>query len=132
MTGKFPEPMPTIPEDYIVESISVCTDQEQTQITGGEFIFKPEPEGLGCTGVRLSDDFHRWNNDLESATAKAGLAPVEKAATLIFNIGYGPWQKAAWFHLIIAQGNRLCKTLSANSQLLQRYWMNILKDKCLH
>ena len=69
MTGKFPEPMPKIPADLEVASLSVCTDQEQTQITGGEYIFKPEPEGLGCTGVRLSDDFHRWNNDLESATS---------------------------------------------------------------
>ena len=89
-TGKFPDPMPQIPEDFEVDSVAMATDQEQTQITGGEFILKPEPEGLGCTGARFSDDFHRWNNDMASAVAKAGFAPVEKAATLFLNIGYGP------------------------------------------
>ena len=58
-TGKFPEPMPRIPAHWVPASLSVCTDQEQTQVTGGEFIFGEKPDGLGCTGARLSDDFHR-------------------------------------------------------------------------
>ena len=92
-TGKFPEPMPQIPADFELDSVAVCTDQLQEQITGGEFIVKPEAiGGLDCTGVRFIDDFHRWTNDLSSATAKAGLKPVEKAATLFLNIGYGPLQ----------------------------------------
>ena len=130
-TGKFPDEFPPISQD-VVSSVTVCTDQEQSQITGGEFIFAPEPQGLGCTGCRFSDDFHRWSNDLNAAIAKAGLGPVEKAATLIFNIGYGPWQSAAWFHMICAQGSRLSKTLSANSQLVLRYWPSILLDRGVH
>ena len=122
LTGKFPAPMPRIPVDWVPASLSVCTDQEQTQITGGEFIFGEKPDGLGCTGARLSDDFHRWSNDLNSATAKAGLKPVEKAATLIFNIGYGPWQKAAWFHLICSAGHRLSKAMKPSDKLLQRFF----------
>jgi hypothetical protein len=127
-TGKFPDPMPQIPEDFEVDSVAMATDQEQTQITGGEFILKPEPEGLGCTGARFSDDFHRWNNDLASAVAKAGLAPVEKAATLFLNIGYGPWQSGAWYHGILAEGKSLSNTLTANSQLLLKYWPRISMD----
>ena len=48
-TGKFPMPMPQIPSDFEVSSIAVATDQEQSEVTGGEFIFKHEPLGLGCT-----------------------------------------------------------------------------------
>ena len=101
-TGNLPNPMLDIPADVVVECLVFCTDQEQSQITGGEFILTCG-SGLGCTGVRLSDDYHRWNNDLGMAVAKAGLTPAEKAATLIFNIGYGPWQKTAFFHHICAQ-----------------------------
>ena len=107
----------------------MCTDQEATQVTGGEFIFSPEPQGLACTGCRFSDDFHRWNNDINAAVAKPGLAPVEKAATLFLNIGYGPWQRCAWFHMICAQGARISKTLGANSKLLLRFWTRILLDR---
>ena len=128
-TGAFPEPMPSIPAEFHVRSLSVCTDQEATQITGGECIFRPQPEGLGCTGARFSDDFHRWNNDLSGATAKAGLAPVEKAATLVFNIGYGPWQSCAWFHQICSQGKKLAETMDDNSPLLLKYWPWIKKDR---
>ena len=109
--------------------MSICSDQEQTQITGCEFIFKPEPAGLGCTGARLIDDFHRWNNDVASAVAKSGLAPCEKAATLWLNICYGPWQSGAWFHAILTEGVRLPQTLKANSRLLMKYWPRILLDR---
>ena len=105
-TGKLPNPMTVIPDDVVVECLVFCTDQEQTQITGGEFILT-QGSGLGCTGVRLSDDFHRWNNDLAMAVANAGLSSAEMAATLIFNIGYGPWQKAAFFHQICRPNSRL-------------------------
>lgn len=127
-TGKFPDPMPPIPEDYIVGSVSMCSDQEQTQITGGEFILKPEPAGLGCTGVRFSDDFHRWNNDMSGSIAKAGLAPVEKAATLFLNLGYGPWQSGLWYHSICGEGQNLSQNIAANSQLLLKLWPRIVVD----
>jgi hypothetical protein len=128
-TGKFPEPMPQIPEDYVVDSVAICTDQEQTQSTGGEFILKPEPDGgLGCTGARFIDDFHRWNNDLSSAVSKAGLAPVEKAATLFLNIGYGPWQSGAWYLAICGEGQKLSGELSRNSKLLLKFWPRVVKD----
>jgi hypothetical protein len=127
-TGKFPEPMPPIPEGHSVDSVAVCTDQESSQITGGEFIFRPEPNGLACTGVRLIDDFHRWNNDLATSVGLSGLKPVEKAATLFLNIGYGPLQTGAWYHMIIGEGTKLANTLPANSQLLLRFWPRIQKD----
>ena len=128
-TGKFPVPMPHMDKDYEPDSMSICSDQEQTQITGGEFMFKPEPAGLGCTGARLIDDFHRWNNDVASAVAKSGLAPCEKAATLWLNIGYGPWQSGAWFHAIITEGVRLPKSIKKNSRLLMRFWKRVLQDR---
>ncbi len=47
-TGIFPE-IWQLPADIVVECITFCTDQEQSQSTGGEFIRAPEPEGFGCT-----------------------------------------------------------------------------------
>ena len=64
LTGNFPDPVPAVPSDLVVECLTVCTDQEQTQVTGGELIFAPAPAGLGCTGAGLHDDFHTWHNDL--------------------------------------------------------------------
>ena len=68
-TGKFRTLLPNTRDDIDVECIAFCTDQEQCQLTGGEFVLTPDA-GLGRTGVRLSDDFHRWNNDLAMALAK--------------------------------------------------------------
>ena len=99
--------MSEIPADLVVECLCVSTDEEQSHITGGELITAHNPAGLGCTGERFRDEFHRWNNGVEGAVALAGLAPAEKAGTLMFNIGYGPWQKAAWYHMILASGERL-------------------------
>ena len=122
LTGNFPDPMPAVPSDLVVECLTVCTDQEQTQVTGGEFIFAPAPAGLGCTGARLHDDFHRWHNDLARAMARAGLKPSEKAGTLIANIGYGPWQSAAWFNTLCAQGNTVSAKRTPNDRIVLRFW----------
>jgi len=121
-TGRFPDPMPALPADLAVECLTVCTDQEQTQVTGGEFIFAPAPVGLGCTGARISDDFHRWNNDLARAVALAGLKPAEKAGTLIANIGYGPWQTAAWFNAVCAHGDKVVKHRKPNDKIVLKFW----------
>ena len=51
-TGKLPNPMFDIPGDVVVECLVFCTDQEQSQITGGEFILTCG-SGLGCTGAAV-------------------------------------------------------------------------------
>ena len=38
------------------ECLCVATDQEQHQITAGEFITANKPVGFGCTGVRFRDE----------------------------------------------------------------------------
>ena len=122
-TGRFPDPVPALPEDLVVECFTVCTDQEQTQITGGEFIFAADSQGgFGCTGARTSDDFHRWNNDLARAIALAGLKPAEKAGTLIANIGYGPWQTAAWFNSVCAHGEKVVERRKPSDKIVLKFW----------
>ena len=111
-----------LPDDLKIRSLAICSDQEQVQITGAEFIFAPEPQGLACTGVRLADEFHRWHNDLSMAISLSGLAPVVQAGTLVFNIGYGPWQSHAFFHQLCAEAGRVGAALSADSQLALRFW----------
>ena len=48
-TGEgLPDPTdPPLPDDLKIPSLAICSDQEQVQITGAEFIFAPEPQGLG-------------------------------------------------------------------------------------
>ena len=70
--------MPRTPAHQVVACLCVATDEEQYQITVGEFSTASKPAGLRCTGVRFRDEFHRWNNDLSNAVAFAGLATVEK------------------------------------------------------
>ena len=55
-TGKWPDPMPMIPTDLVVACLCVATDEEQYQITAGEFITANKPVGFGCTGVRFRDE----------------------------------------------------------------------------
>ena len=112
----------SLPESLSVPSLSVCSDQEQVQITGAEFIFAPEPQGLACTGVRLADEFHRWHNDLSMAVALSGLTPIVQAGTLIFNVGYGPWQSHSFFHQLRAEAERVSRAVKPDSQLALRFW----------
>ena len=122
-TGRFPDPIPALPDDLVVECLTVCTDQEQYQITGGDFMFAATSQGgLGCTGARISDDFHRCNNDLARAIALAGLKPAEKAGTLIANIGYGPWQTAAWFNTLCAHGDKVVERRKPNDKIVLKFW----------
>ena len=78
--------------------------------------------------MRFRDEFHRWNNDLNSAVSFAGLATAEKAGTLIFNVGCGPWQKVAWFHIILASGQKVAQTIQPNSRLGLKLWPQHLVD----
>ena len=45
-----------------------------------------------------------------------------EAGTLIFNIGYGPWQSHAWFHALLAEAKRVSAAMSADSPLVRRLW----------
>ena len=68
---------------------AVCcwvTDQEQSQLTGGEYI----TEVLRVSGVRFFDWFHRCWNDVAYGVAFAGLMPVWYAMAFVYNIGHGP------------------------------------------
>ena len=112
--------MPEVLDDFDIEALLLASDQEQYQITGGECIFSPEPEAMGWTGNRIRDEFHRWNNDLEIAIARGGLATVQQAGNLILNIGYAPWQKANFFQLLCEQGHKIPKTLDANAKLVTK------------
>ena len=47
---------------------------------------------------------------------------AEKAGTLIANIGYGPWQTAAWFNALCAQGSIASEKLRPNDRLVLRHW----------
>lgn len=123
LTGKFPVgDKPEIPDSLRIECFVQCTDQEQSQITGGEFMLSPPEEGLDVCGVRFIDDFHRLHNDVVMACAKSGFAPIIKAGTLICNIAYGPWQSSAYYHKICAEADHLPRQLSPNCRLVLKLW----------
>ena len=46
-TGSWPAAMPEIPADLVVECLCVSTDEEQSHITGGEFLTANKPAGFG-------------------------------------------------------------------------------------
>ena len=81
------------------DTISWATDQEQTQLTGGEFIIA-ELEVMGC---RFNDWFHRVSNDLETAQADRSrlvAIGIYKAASVFF-IGEGLSEPVSYTHLTL-------------------------------
>ena len=125
-TGKWPEHIPVPSEDFMVTCLNLITDQEQYEVTGGECIFGPEPECMGCTGNRLRDEFHRWSNDLELAINLCGLGTVEQAGILLMNIGYGPWQRAYFFQLVAATGKCIPKLFGPNMKFQKHVIIRIV------
>ena len=110
------------------ESTSLATDQEQLQLTGAGFAF----EKLKVTGVHFHDFFHRICHDVEEGQAHAGLMCIFWASLFWMNIGYGPWQSAAWYHLFVASITALSQQLGADDMMLMKFWPRILVDKGLH
>ena len=53
-------------------TLTICSDQEQTQIGGMNFM----EEHLRLLLVRISDFFHRWHNNFGHAASKAGQMPI--------------------------------------------------------
>ena len=49
----------------------------------------------------------------------------------MFNIGYGPWQKAAWYHMILASGEKVARTIQPNSRMVLKFWPRLLIDNGL-
>ena len=101
-----------------------CTDQEQTQLTGGEFILSV----LRVTGGRFEDWFHRCSNDLATAQAEAGLTVMYYSAVLIYNIGYGPWQSCLWWQTMLAQAAALKNVLTSDSPIVLRLWKRRIRE----
>ena len=109
-------------------TVSWCSDQEQTQETGGEFILSK----LRVVGARFGDYFHRAANDLDEACALSGLTAVYYGMAFCFNIGYGPYESALWYRQLLAQTQQLAKALKANDVMPMRWWSRILKDQSKH
>jgi hypothetical protein len=126
VTGKFPEVWPVDFSGVEPDVLMTCTDQEQSQMTGGDWIYDPD-DGLDCTGGRFRDEFHRTNNDVNASVAASGLQPAYEAAIAIFNIAYGPWQKCLFFNQILGKQATLARTLTPNSRLVLRFWPQHLR-----
>ena len=121
VTGKFPKVWGVGFSGVEPDVLLVCTDQEQTQMTGGDWIFDPD-EGLDVTGAKFRDEFHRTNNDTNNAIGASGLQPAYEAGIAIFNISYGPWQKCLFFNQIMGKRATLGQTLKENSKLVLKFW----------
>lgn len=106
------------------------TDQEQTQVSAGMYMV--DPHGLKLTAVHMFDFFHRVWNCLGTATARSGLTPAFYAATMIFDLGYGPWETCAWWALMLAEASDMAAHMKADDPLLLSFWPRILVDKRLH
>ena len=109
-------------------TLTICSDQEQTQIGGMNFM----EEHLRLLLVRMSDFFHRWHNDFGHASAKAGLMPIFYAAIVMLNIAYGPWESAAWYHQLVQMAMDLGVACGPDDPHLLKLWPRILMDKGLH
>ena len=108
--------------------LCIATDQEQLQLTGMQFAFTV----LRVTGVHFHDYFHRCSNDVHFGTAFAGMMNVYWASTFWMNLPYGPWQSAAWFHLLVSQLKMLRGEMKHDDLFPVRFWPRILVDKRRH
>ena len=106
-------------------SLTWATDQEQTQLTGGEHAIMK----LKVTGVRLHDYFHRASLDISDAEAKAGLTTVKWVSTLYYNLAYGPWESAAWFRTLQSEAHVLSLRLQPDQVLPLKFWDRVLVDR---
>ena len=108
-------------------SAVVASDQEQKQLTG-------------CTGFQrlrlmfeqVYDPSHRDFLTWKHSMAQAGFYFYYYNAMIIFNVAYGPWNSAMWYHLLMAHGFDLAKAMQADDVFLNRVYHDCLMDEGLH
>ena len=77
--------------------------------------------------LAIRDVFHREWNDCQGAVKGAGLWWVVIATTLIYNLGYGPWQGSAWFHRMSESASDMVHRAGAQGELFRRLVADIVR-----
>ena len=107
--------------------LSIATDQEGLQLSAMFFMKLM----LDMVMVKITDPFHRFWNDVGKSVALSGLQTCYMGGIMIFNVGYGPWETATWWTLLLAQAADLAKCLTPDDPLVLKFWPRILKDRNL-
>ena len=106
--------------------MAIASDQEQKQLTG---ITALQRLRLNVEG--LNDPSHRRHNDFKGALAYAGLMSIYYMSIIVYNVAYGPYNTAMWFHLLVQHGMDKAKAMLPDDLFLMKVWDQILKDDAL-
>ena len=74
------------------------------------------------------DPAHRSHNDVQLSLSAAGLLKFSFWCISLYNIRYGPWQKASWSNKIRGTADMLGNTMSPSDPLLLEFFPSILED----
>ena len=74
------------------------------------------------------DPAHRSHNDVQLSLSAAGLLKFSFWCISLYNIRYGPWQKASWSNKIKETADMLGNTMSPSDPLLLEFFPSILED----
>jgi hypothetical protein len=107
--------------------LSIATDQEGLQLSAMFFMKLM----LNMVMVKITDPFHRFWNDVGTSVALSGLQTCYMGGIMIFNVGYGPWETATWWTLLLAQAADLAQCLTPDDPLVLKFWPRILRDRNL-
>lgn len=113
-------PAPAIKPKFVM----VCTDQEATQ-PGGLSYLKWEK---GVWVEHVWDPEHRRANDVTLGLSEAGLYQRACFCVALFNIKYGPFQKAGFFRLMKEVATQISREMGPNDAVLQFFFQDILHD----
>ena len=102
----------------------LCTDQEATQLAAVSYL--KYQHGLWLEHVM--DPAHRSHNDVQLALSAAGMMKFSLWCISLYNIRYGPWQKAAWSSKIKETADILAGNMSPSDPLLLEFFPSILED----
>ena len=108
--------------------LAIGRDEEQVQICAENIA----ADGLALSLEGFSDFAHRTWNDNKNSLKRSGFWFLKLSAILIYNVGYGPWATAAFYHQLLEHASAKVANLRPDGELVKFFWKAILKDRGDH
>lgn len=106
-------------------SVHVCIDQGSIGWPGWVYCFCE----LGVRGTLWMDPWHRIANNLDLAVKNSSLFLIQLETSILFNVGSGPWDRAAFHGAIVGAAAQYLKVATPSDDLLNMFFYGLCADE---
>lgn len=122
--GELDLPHPASASFGVPPLLTIVSDQQSAQLCSLAYC----EYALRLNIVHWPDPFHISWKDICEACAKSGFQATVQASLVVYNIAYGPYQRAAFFNDLRGAASDVAVCMTPNDALLVKLWPAIMCD----